>query len=85
MKVQTTRHFDRDYAELPEQFKERADKQLALLLSNRRHPSLQLKRIRGTEDIWEVRITRGYRMTLQIAGDTFILRRVGPHGVLGQP
>ncbi len=85
MKVQTTRPFDQDYAGLPEEFKERVNKQLALLLTNPRHPSLRLKRIRGTADIWEVRVTRGYRMTLQLAGDTFILRRVGPHDVLRQP
>ena len=85
MKVQTTRLFDRDYARLPEELRERVDKQLALLLGNPRHPSLGLKRIRGTEDIWEARITRGYRMTLQIVGDTFILRRIGPHDVLRQP
>lgn len=85
MKIETTRPFDRDYARLPEQVRERVDKQLGLLLSNPRHPSLRLNKIRGTEDIWEVRITRGYRMTLHITGDTFILRRIGPHDVLGQP
>jgi mRNA-degrading endonuclease RelE of RelBE toxin-antitoxin system len=85
MKVQTTRPFDRDYAGLPEEFKERVDKQLALLMTNPRHPSLQLKRIRGTADIWEVRVTAAYRLTLQVAGDTYILRRVGPHDVLRQP
>ena len=85
MKVQTTRLFDQDYAGLAEEFKERVDNQLALLLTNPRHPSLRLKRIRRTADIWEVRVTRGYRMTLQLAGDTFIFRRVGPHDVLRQP
>jgi mRNA-degrading endonuclease RelE of RelBE toxin-antitoxin system len=85
MNIQTTRPFDRDYARLPEDIKDRADKQLALLLTNPHHPSLRLKRVRGTDDIWEARITRGYRMTLTIAGDTFILRRIGVHDVLRQP
>ena len=85
MKLQTTRPFDRDYAELPEEVKERVDKQLALLLLNPRHPSLRLKRIRGTADIWEVRVSRGYRLTLQLAGDTYLLRRMGPHDVIEQP
>jgi len=85
MNVQTTRPFDRDYARLPEEIKERVDKQLTLLLTNPRHPSLGLKKIRGTEDIWEVRISRGYRMTLQVAGDTYILRRIGPHDILERP
>ena len=85
MKFQTTRPFDRDYAELPEEIKERVEKQLALLLSNPRHPSLRLKRIRGTADIWEVRVSRGYRLTLQLAGDTYLLRRVGPPDVIERP
>ncbi len=82
MKLQTTRPFDRDYAELPEEMKERVDKQLALLLLNPRHSSLRLKRIRGTADIWEVRVSRNYRLTLQLAGDTYILRRAGSHDVI---
>ncbi len=85
MKFQTTRPFDRDYAELPEEIKERVEKQLALLLSNPRHPSLRLKRIRGTADIWEVRVSRSYQLTLQLAGDTYLLRRVGPHDVIELP
>ena len=82
MKFQTTRPFDRDYAGLPEEIKERVEKQLALLLLNPSHPSLRLKRIRGTADIWEVRGSRSYRLTLQLAGDTYLLRRVGPHDVI---
>ena len=85
MKVQTSRAFDRDYARLPGRLKDQVDKQLALLLSDPRHPSLGLKRIRGSEGIWEARITRGYRMTLHVIGDTFVLRRVGTHDVLRQP
>ena len=78
MKLQTTRPFDRDYAGLPEEMKERVEKRLALLLFNPRHPSPRLKRIRGTAGIWEVRVSRSYRLTLQLAGDTYLLRRVGP-------
>ncbi len=85
MELQTTRPFDRDYAGLPEEIKERVEKQLTLLLLNPRHPSLQLMRIRGTADIWEVRVSRSYRFTLQLAGDTYLLRRVSPHDVIERP
>jgi mRNA-degrading endonuclease RelE of RelBE toxin-antitoxin system len=85
MKVQTTRLFDQDYSRLPGNIKDRADKQLALLMENPRHPSLGLNKVRGTADIWEARITRGYRITLTIAGDTYILRRIGAHDVLRRP
>lgn len=85
MKVQTTRPFDRDYARLPDEVKERVDKQLAFLINNPRHPSLRLKKIRGAEGMWEARVTLGYRKTLQMAGDTLILRRIGAHDVLREP
>lgn len=84
MKIQTTRPFDGDYARLPGAVRERVDKQLALLLDNPHHPSLRLKKLHGTNDLWELRVTRGYRVTLQIAGDTYILRRVGTHDLLRQ-
>lgn len=85
MKVQTTRPFDRDYARLPDDLKQRVDKQLALLLKDPRHPSLRLKRMRGTANIWEARVTGGYRMTLELADESIILRRIGPHDVLREP
>ncbi|GFP30357.1 hypothetical protein HKBW3S44_00003 [Candidatus Hakubella thermalkaliphila] len=44
MKIQTTQPFDQDYETLPEEIKERADKQFTLLLENPRHPLLRLKR-----------------------------------------
>jgi mRNA-degrading endonuclease RelE of RelBE toxin-antitoxin system len=85
MEVQTTRLFDRDYVGLPAGIKNRTDKQLALLMTNPQHPSLRLKKVRGTDNIWEVRISRGYRVTLTIAGDTLVLRRIGIHDVLRRP
>jgi mRNA interferase RelE/StbE len=85
MRVQTSRLFDQDYSRLPGNIKDRTDKQLALLMENPRHPSLGLKKVRGTDDIWEARIARGYRMTLTIVGDIYILRRIGAHDVLRRP
>ena len=79
MKIQTTRPFDNDYKALPKDIKRQTDKQLALLLDNPRHPSLRLKKLKSVKDIWEGRITRNYRFTLQITGDTYILRRIGKH------
>lgn len=55
------------------------DKQLTLLLSNLRHSSLRLKRVSGTRRLWEARVTRGYRLVLEIEGETIRLRRVGTH------
>lgn len=85
MNIQPTRSFTRDYRGLQEELKGRVDKQVAFLLNNPRHPSLHLKKIRGTDGVWEVRVTLGYRITFQIVGETLVLRRVGTHDVLKEP
>jgi mRNA-degrading endonuclease RelE of RelBE toxin-antitoxin system len=83
--IQTTRRFDKDYAALPEEARDAVDSKLALFLSNSRHPSLRIKKMEGTKDIWEMRITINYRITFQVIEDTAVLRRVGTHDVLKRP
>ncbi len=85
MKVRTTATFDRDYAGLPEAVRRQADRQLARLLGDARHPSLRLKKMKGREGIWEIRVNDGYRITLQIEGEVWTLRRIGTHDVLKNP
>ena len=36
-------------------------------------------------DIWEARVTRGYRFTFAIEGDTYIFYRIGPHDIERRP
>jgi mRNA-degrading endonuclease RelE of RelBE toxin-antitoxin system len=85
MKIQTTRFFDGDYNALPQSIQNRTDKQLSLLLNNPRHPSLRLKKIKGHPSIWEGRVTKSYRFTFQIVGETYLLRRIGTHPILKSP
>ena len=85
MKIHTIRPFDEDYRELPESIKDRADKQFFLLLENPPHPSLRLKKIKGRPNIWEGRVTQNYRFTFQIAGEIYLLRRIGTHNILKTP
>jgi len=85
VRIQTTKPFDRDYDSLQKGIKERASKQLALLLENPRHPSLRLKKIKGHPTMWEGRITESYRFTFQIVGETYLLRRIGTHEILRTP
>lgn len=54
-------------------------KALLLLDSNPQHPSLQIKRIQGTEGIWEARVTDKYRMTFEIKEGKYFLRNVDNH------
>jgi mRNA-degrading endonuclease RelE of RelBE toxin-antitoxin system len=85
VKLAFTKPFKRDYKGLPENIQELIDKQIFYLLENYRHPSLQIKKMEGRQTIWEARITKGYRMTFQIVGDTYLLRRVGTHSILKKP
>ena len=82
MKLLFTKTFVRDYRKLPPEIQKLADKQLGLLLSNTRYPSLHVKKMNDPRNIWEGRITMSYRLTFQIAEDTHILRKVGTHDLL---
>ena len=85
MKLARTARFVRDFRSLPLQIQHRAAKQLQLLIDNPRHPSLRIKKMEGTHDIWEGRITKGYRFTFQVHQDSYLLRRIGTHDILTAP
>lgn len=85
MKIAFTKPFKKDYKGLPKNIQEQIEKQITLLLDNPKHPPLQTKKMEGRQFIWEAKITGGYRMTFQIDGDTYLLRRVGTHNVLRKP
>lgn len=86
MKLSLTKSFDRGYEKLSIETQKHCDKQLLILLKNPRHPSLRTKKVQGSKDIWEGRITKDIRFTFQIIGDTYIFRRIGKHDeVLRKP
>jgi len=85
MKLIFTKTFVRGYRKLPQDIQEFVDKQLGLLLSNPKHPSLNMKKMQDPRNIWECRVTMSYRLTLQITGDTYMLRKIGTHDVLRNP
>lgn len=82
MRLLPTEQFRRHYTRLPAEIQDQVDQ---TLLSNPRHPSLQVKKMQGTGGVWELRVTQGYRVTFQIEGDLYILRKVGSHDVLRKP
>ncbi len=85
MKIARDPRFVREYAALPADIRKRAKAKLALFLDNPYHPSLQTKKMQGWGNIWEGRITRGYRFTFEIVGELYKLRRIGPHDILKNP
>ena len=74
--------FERDYVRLPEPIQALVEKAIRLLAENPRHPSLHVKKMRGTKDIWEGRVARSYRLTFNWEGQVITLRRVGTHDIL---
>ncbi|PKM80665.1 MAG: hypothetical protein CVU89_12815 [Firmicutes bacterium HGW-Firmicutes-14] len=67
------------------QVRDRVKKTLRLLADNPHHPSLRMKKMEGTADIWEVWVSMDMRITFQIRSDVLVLRKVGKHDILKNP
>ncbi|MFC1857813.1 type II toxin-antitoxin system YafQ family toxin [Thermodesulfobacteriota bacterium] len=81
MKIRRTNSFKKDYRGLPAEIRDRVDKQLLYLLENPGHPSLRLKKLKGT-DKFATGITKDCRVTFRHVDQILELRRVGTHDVL---
>ena len=79
MKYRRTEHFKQAFQSLPPVIQEKAAKAFHLFQENPRHPSLVIKKIKGTADIWEGRVDQGYRFTFHYEkmedGDTLVVFR----------
>ena len=82
MRFDYTKRFKKQYRRLPADIRTRADKQLAFLRENQRHPSLRLKKMAGNKNRWEVSITMRYRVTLAVVSNTYMLLNVGTHDIV---
>jgi len=74
-----TTRFKRAAKRLTAQDRERLAKALLLFDQNPSHPSLGVKRIQGTKDIWEGRASVALRFTFQKLDGGILLRNVGSH------
>ena len=83
MKIAITNRFRRSFQKLTEVEKNTFQKQIELLLRKPHppfHPSLRIKKIRGTKDLYECSINRTIRMTWQYYQSEYILlRNIGEH------
>lgn len=85
MEIYRTRSFEHDVIRLPSTVQTRFAKQLDFFLDNPFHPSLHTKKMGGTSDIWEARVTKGYRFTFSVQSQMCVLRRIGTHNILRNP
>lgn len=74
-----TRRFKKAYWRLPPPAQDKVKKALRLLDENPRHPSLRVKRIQGTDKLYEGRINRKYRFSFEFDGEDILLRNVDNH------
>ncbi len=84
LKLRRLNSFLKDYHELNQEEKVKVEKTLGLLIENPRHPSLQVKRIQGTPNLWEARVDLKHRITFQWERNLLILRRIGNHDIIGK-
>ncbi len=79
MRIARTESFRKAWKQLTEEQKALARKAIENLITDMRYPALRVKKIKGTENIWEARVSRSLRMTFRIEGDVIILRNIGQH------
>ncbi len=80
-----TERFKKDFRRLDVTARERVLTALEKFAVSERHPSLGVKKMEGTDAIWELRASDTLRITFQRTGEVVTLRRTGTHNVLGRP
>jgi hypothetical protein len=83
MKILRSPLFDRAYRKLPEAVKKAFKEKMRLLFeSNLTHPSLRVKKIKGSGRTWEASIDMDHRFTFEKIKGGIRLRVIGKHNVL---
>lgn len=77
--------FKRDYRKLIPQAKEKINNALIKMEADLQYPSLCVKKIKGTPDIWEARSSDSLRITFTLKGNEIYLRTAGEHDILKSP
>lgn len=80
IRLTRTERFKKSVLNLDQKTREKLKKQLKILISDPRNPSLRVKKIKGTRSIFEARVDNSYRFTFEFGEESeIILRAVGPH------
>lgn len=79
MKSETLPSFWENYYKLQEATRKQARKTYFLWRENPHHPSLHFKCVNSEENIWSVRISKGYRAIGVMDGDKIIWFWIGNH------
>ena len=79
MRPRFSERFTAGYASAPVDIQRAFDQKLTFLLQNLRHPSLRAKKYDEARDLWQARVTRGWRFYFTIEGDTYRLHNITEH------
>ena len=71
--------FIRSYTSAPPAIRRAFDRRLEFLLHDLRHPSLHAKKYDEARDVWQARVTQGWRFYFRIEGDTYELIDITAH------
>ena len=86
MNISRTENFKRAWKQLNDEQKKLAVKAIEQLVTDIRYPALRVKKIKGTENIWEARVSKSIRITFQREKSTILLRNIGQHDeTIGRP
>ncbi len=77
--------FERDYKKLSFQTKEKVNQAILKMEKDLHYPSLGVKKIKGTQNLWEARASQSLRITFSLEGNEIYLRTVGQHNILRNP
>lgn len=85
MKIEWSRTFSKEFHKLHAGLQKRFEEKFRLFIQNPRHPSLGVKKMAGTDNIWEARLTENYRWTFEPIEEGIKLRHIGTHKILRRP
>ncbi len=79
MEISFTDKAIKQYKLLPRNLQAKADKQFEYLLTDIKHPSLNIKKYQGFENLWQGRIDKGYRFYFHIVDPNYIIISIINH------
>jgi mRNA-degrading endonuclease RelE of RelBE toxin-antitoxin system len=79
MKISLTRPAKKQLQALPSHLQKKARKQFNFLLVDIKHPSLDIKKYQGFDDLWQGRIDKGYRFYFHIVEPDYIIISIINH------
>jgi hypothetical protein len=72
-------HFLRNYHKAPKEVQKAFDKQILLLLQNRNHPSLHVKKYDEATGLWQARVNYSWRFYFKIVDEVYLLEEIRYH------